>query len=140
MLRKAEIDSVKIITLLILGCVFATLVGCSKSEPLSMSRISGTYFLKYSHGTEVLHLNADGTYSQEYRSNGVTNGIVNRVNWDFDPKSDKIGLMDALLFDNGRNAPHTPPVKSGRSLDVGRSFGRISLSADADGALVFQKQ
>jgi hypothetical protein len=127
-------------TFVAIGTVLCLLIGCVREEPLTVQLLSGTYVLKYRHGTETLELHKDGTYAQRYVSSSQKEPVLNEGKWSIDFVGGKIAVYDALLFDTGRNERRVPPIRTGWSLLVLQASGRIELPVDPDRALVFEKQ
>lgn len=122
--------------LLLLSCM----VGCSKDQPLTVNLVSGTYVVKYSHGTETLELRADGTYVQRYVASGKIESITNQGKWVLDAAAGEVDLFDIFKVDTGRDEPEIPPRRTRWLLKVVQRSGRIQMPIDPDRALLFEKQ
>jgi hypothetical protein len=135
---KPTFKGTRIMALLISICFIDA---CSKEPPLSMNAVSGTYVIKYNHGTETLELNQDGTYFQRYAPAASQTMITNASLWSFDSQEDKITLRNVFVFDTGFDEPRQPTNKTmGWHMPVIRDGNKLKIPIDVDHALMFEKQ
>lgn len=109
-----------ILIVLLIGLLGVTTTSCRQSSKMSATDFPGIYLVKYSHGSETLVLQPDGTYEQKYAP--ITGAIIqtNTGSWFFHSRpSAFVHLKNALLFDNSRsNRPQIPPKRTDLGLNV----------------------
>lgn len=105
-------------------------IGCNKTQPLTVNLLSGTYIVKYSHGTETLVLQPDGSYTQRYVSKSNKEPTLNHGKWtlDFIRGANYVTLDEALRFDTGKDQPCVPPDRTMWSLPADGPAGSYCCS------------
>jgi hypothetical protein len=120
----------------ILLVAIAILVACNNR---SNSDVPGAYFAKYSHGTEVLRLSADGTFKQWLTStSGIT--VTNAGTWSGPSTNGQVAMSHFQMFDDGFGQPHFEPRPTLVSLRYEARPGRTSLGFNKGLEDVYRKQ
>lgn len=117
-------------------------IGCGRKPASDHRTLPGSYVAKYSHGTETLVLNSDGTYKQKYVSNGQTDAEVNSGRWTYgETGGGHVYLDESVFFDNRSNSPQIPRSKGGHSLNIKLwRGGMIELVINDEDGLGYRKQ
>lgn len=116
-----------------------SLAACGGDIPMDRDLLVGRYVTSYSHGSENLWLNSDGTFSQVYIPNDKNPATTNSGKWEMNQDFKDVVLRGAILFDQrGHRAPDLKCTVW--QLAVIKRFGEISLSRDVDKAFEFKKE
>jgi hypothetical protein len=118
--------------------VFLVFSACTSAE-ITETQLLGKYKVTYKHGVEILVLNGDGTYLQEYMNNESHEVNSNKGGWKYDLEDKSIYLKEALLFNGRNNNARRPPQKGGWLVYPEIYNKKIELWINEDGSLSFAK-